>query len=89
MSKDEDVKKIVDILIDAGLGAKLSVKGIFKLAGTIYNAGFRDVEKLRKWLEDMIEKSERLSKDENGDDIEMYCGASSAYIQILDRLEQL
>lgn len=52
MSKDEDVKKIVDILIDAGLGAKLSVKGIFKLAGTIYNAGFRDITDLKKWLKD-------------------------------------
>jgi hypothetical protein len=46
MSKDESVKKLRRIILEnyhTGKDAKMT-------SGIIYDAGFRDVEKLRKWV---------------------------------------
>jgi len=95
MSKD--IEKIEEILkhrdlhdvIRRAINTFAADKMCRLAAHCIYNKGFRDITNLRDWLKEMIEKSEKLSKDENGDDIEMYCGSSAAYIEVLDKLESL
>lgn len=65
----------------------------YEIAKAIQEAGYTKssfpIEELKAWLEEMLEKSERLSKDENDNDIEFYCGGSAVYLSILAKIKEL
>jgi hypothetical protein len=85
MDKAKQIAEVSMILWNNIEGIQSST--VEKVVKMIFDKDYRNMSELKEWLKKMIEKSEKLSKDENGNDIEIYCGASSAYIQILDHLE--
>jgi len=89
MSKDNQIEKLERVLHKY---PTLHNKGEFEvqygtcnrrqnMANDLYNAGFRDVGDLKKWLNKMVKKCERLSKSA--------MGASANCGEILNLIKEL